>query len=162
MSALRLFCFLSMNTESERNYYDVLGVDSSSSSEEIRKAYQRLALKFHPDKLDAAQTEKSQAVKEFHAISEAWNVLSNSELKSKYDKGITEINLQQKWPVNGSVDLDDMEENDDGSYSSPCRCGGEYVITNAHLQSGQSMVCCTTCTLSIRVLYAVVSEEEDS
>ncbi|EDO31219.1 predicted protein [Nematostella vectensis] len=111
---------------------------------------------FHPDKLDAAQTEKSQAVKEFHAISEAWNVLSNSELKSKYDKGIT--GLYFTWENDSALNLKWLN----GSYSSPCRCGGEYVITNAHLQSGQSMVCCTTCTLSIRVLYAVVSEEEDS
>ena len=40
-----------------------------------------------------------------------------------------------------------------GAYSAPCRCGGSYTITEEDLEGGVDVVCCSTCTLSIRVLY---------
>lgn len=49
---------------------------------------------------------------------------------------------------------------DFGSYSSACRCSGEYVITENDLENGHNIVCCSDCTLSIRVLYNVLPEDE--
>ena len=65
----------------KRDYYDVLGVDKSSSAEQIKSAYRKLAVKFHPDKNkgDKAAEEK------FKEASEAYHVLSNSERKQNYD-----------------------------------------------------------------------------
>ncbi len=66
----------------KRDYYDVLGVSKSSNKEEIKKAYRKLALKFHPDKNkgDKAAEEK------FKEASEAYHVLSDEKRKSNYDQ----------------------------------------------------------------------------
>lgn len=63
------------------DYYKVLGVDKSSPQPEIKKAYRKLALKYHPDK---NKGDKSSEAK-FKEISEAYAVLSDSEKKQQYD-----------------------------------------------------------------------------
>ena len=65
----------------KRDYYDVLGVEKSSSADQIKSAYRKLAVKYHPDKNkgDKAAEEK------FKEASEAYHVLSNTERKQNYD-----------------------------------------------------------------------------
>jgi curved DNA-binding protein len=63
------------------DYYETLGVSKSASAEEIKKAYRKLALKYHPDKNNG---EKS-AEERFKQISEAYAVLSDAEKKKQYD-----------------------------------------------------------------------------
>ena len=65
----------------KRDYYDVLGVNKGASADQIKSAYRKLAVKFHPDKNkgDKAAEEK------FKEASEAYHVLSNSERKQNYD-----------------------------------------------------------------------------
>jgi DnaJ-class molecular chaperone len=63
------------------NYYEVLGVKKESSDDEIKKAYRKLALKYHPDR---NQGDKA-AEEKFKSISEAYAVLSDPEKRKKYD-----------------------------------------------------------------------------
>ncbi|KAH3671681.1 hypothetical protein OGAPHI_000386 [Ogataea philodendri] len=63
--------------------YDVLGVDSSASSGEIRRAYRKLALQFHPDKV--AEDERETAEIKFKEISGAYEVLIDEEKRNAYD-----------------------------------------------------------------------------
>ena len=65
-----------------KDYYKVLGVDRSAKQDEIKKAYRKLAVKYHPDKNpgDKAAEEK------FKEISEAYQVLGNEESRKKYDE----------------------------------------------------------------------------
>ena len=67
---------------SKKDYYEVLGVIKSSSSEEIKKAYRKLALKYHPDK---NKNDKAAEAK-FKEASEAYHVLSNKERRKNYDQ----------------------------------------------------------------------------
>lgn len=63
---------------SKRDYYDVLGVARSASAEEIKKAYRKLAIKFHPDK----NPGDKEAEENFKEAAEAYDVLSNPEKSS--------------------------------------------------------------------------------
>ena len=65
----------------KRDYYDVLGVDKSADEKEIKKAYRKLAMKYHPDVSDS-----EDATEKFKEISEAYAVLSDSDKRSKYDR----------------------------------------------------------------------------
>jgi len=65
------------------DYYQTLGVTRNSSPEEIKKAYRKLAQKYHPDK---AKGDKRQAEEQFKKISEAYAVLSNPEKRKAYDE----------------------------------------------------------------------------
>lgn len=66
----------------KRDYYEVLGVDKGASADEIKKAYRKMAIKYHPDKNpgDKAAEEK------FKEAAEAYDVLSDSEKRAKYDQ----------------------------------------------------------------------------
>ncbi len=63
------------------NYYDVLGVPKTSSQEEIKKAYRKLAMQYHPDR----NPDNKAAEEKFKSISEAYAVLSDENKKKQYD-----------------------------------------------------------------------------
>lgn len=67
---------------SKRDYYDILGVSKSASAEEIKKAYRKMALKYHPDK----NPDDSNAEEMFKEAAEAYEVLSNQDKRSRYDQ----------------------------------------------------------------------------
>jgi curved DNA-binding protein len=67
----------------ENDYYQILGVSREAAADDIKKAYRKLAMKYHPDK---AKGDKKQAEDKFKQISEAYAVLSNPEKKKEYDE----------------------------------------------------------------------------
>jgi curved DNA-binding protein len=75
-----------------RDYYKILGVERSASDQEIKKAYRKLAMKYHPDR---NQGDK-QSEDKFKEINEAYQVLSDSTKRSRYDQlGDSYFNYQQ-------------------------------------------------------------------
>jgi len=87
----------------KRDYYEVLGVSKSASESEIKKAYRKLALKYHPDKNegDAAAEEK------FKEAAEAYEVLSNAEKKSRYDQ-FGHAGMGGAGGFGGGMNMDDI------------------------------------------------------
>ena len=67
-----------------KNYYKILGISRTATQKEIKKAYRELALEWHPDK---NANNKEEAERMFMDINEAHEVLSNDELRGKYDRG---------------------------------------------------------------------------
>ena len=70
-----------MATEQKQDYYDVLGVARGASAEEMKKAFRRLAMRFHPDR-----NQESGAEAKFKEINEAYEVLSDPEKRAMYDR----------------------------------------------------------------------------
>jgi DnaJ-class molecular chaperone len=68
------------------NYYDTLGLDTSATKEDIKKAYRKLALKYHPDKNPDGEAR-------FKEITEAYETLSDETKKAKYDKQQTSFDF---------------------------------------------------------------------
>lgn len=67
---------------SKRDYYEVLGVERSASQDEIKKAYRKVAMKFHPDRNPGDKAAEEQ----FKEAAEAYEVLSDSQKKAQYDR----------------------------------------------------------------------------
>ena len=65
----------------KRDYYDILGVDKGADDKEVKKAYRKLAMKYHPD-----VSEDEEATEKFKEISEAYAVLSDTEKRNTYDQ----------------------------------------------------------------------------
>ncbi|UIZ24111.1 hypothetical protein KXD40_008055 [Peronospora effusa] len=71
-----------------KNYYKILGVSRRSDAKEIKKAYRKQALEWHPDKhTDKDETEREEVQKRFHDIAEAYEIMSNEEMRAMYDRG---------------------------------------------------------------------------
>lgn len=69
---------------SDKDYYKILGLDKSSSDEDIKKAYRKLAREHHPDMVD--ESDKIAAEKRFKDINEAYQVLSDPQKRKMYDQ----------------------------------------------------------------------------
>ena len=76
-----------MADKQKRDYYEVLGVNKNSTPDEIKSAYRKAALKWHPDKwVNGTDAEKKTAEENFKEASEAYSVLSDENKKARYDR----------------------------------------------------------------------------
>lgn len=66
----------------KRDYYEVLGLKKGASSDEIKKAFRKMAMKYHPDR----NPDNKEAEEKFKEVNEAYAILSDPDKKSKYDK----------------------------------------------------------------------------
>ena len=70
-------------TTNKRDYYDVLGISRNASDEDIKKAFRKLALKYHPDR-----NKKTDAAGKFKEINEAYQVISDPDKRAPIKKPI--------------------------------------------------------------------------
>lgn len=89
----------------KRDYYEVLGVSKSADAIEIKKAYRKLALKYHPDK----NPGDKEAEEKFKEAAEAYDVLSNEEKRHRYDQfGYAGVGGAGQGGFGGGMSMDDI------------------------------------------------------
>ena len=66
----------------KRDYYEVLGVSKDASADDIKKAYRKMAMKYHPDR----NPGDKEAEEKFKEVGEAYEVLSDADKKARYDQ----------------------------------------------------------------------------
>ena len=89
----------------KRDYYEILGVSKDANANEIKKAYRKVAMKYHPDK----NQDNKQAEEKFKEAAEAYSVLSDDEKKSRYDQfGHDGVNQRFGNGFSGGVNVEDI------------------------------------------------------
>lgn len=92
---------------SKRDYYEILGVSKSSSADEIKKAYRKVAMQFHPDR----NPGDKEAEEKFKEAAEAYEVLSDQDKRSQYDRfGHAGVNGRGGGGAHG-MNMDDIFSN---------------------------------------------------
>lgn len=92
----------------KRDYYEVLGVDKNASAADIKKAYRKIAIQYHPDRQgDKSEAEKKEAEEKFKEAAEAYSVLSDDQKRQQYDQfGFNGPNMGGGFGGGGFADFD--------------------------------------------------------
>ncbi|CAL1675015.1 unnamed protein product [Lasius platythorax] len=130
------------------NYYEVLGCNKDSTDEEIKRAYRRRLLQFHPDKSGATDSH------EFHNVTEAWRILGYPQSRRQYDAACKQEELEDTdGPVYMHISPSDLEECNEDLLFYRCRCGDRYFVERDNLRKKNALlqIMCDGCTLTIIV-----------
>ena len=92
----------------KRDYYEVLGVNKNATDDELKKAYRKMAIKYHPDRQQGkSDAEKKEAEEKFKEAAEAYDVLSDPNKRARYDQfGFT--GDQMGGGFGGGMSMDDI------------------------------------------------------
>lgn len=87
-----------------KDYYKILGLEKTASARDIRKAYKRAALKYHPDKIKKSDITPEEAQEKYADVQEAYEVLNDPEKRKRWDRGEDVNDRQQQGfnPFHGS------------------------------------------------------------
>ena len=101
------------------DYYNILGVSKTATADEIKKAYRKVAIKYHPDK----NPDDKSAEEKFKEAAEAYSVLSNQDKRSRYDQlghqGYQQFGSQGQQGFSGGINVEDIFNSVFGGGSSP-------------------------------------------
>ncbi|PQK10697.1 hypothetical protein BB8028_0002g10160 [Beauveria bassiana] len=93
---------IALKRSKTKDYYKVLGVDSDSDQRQIKSAYRKASKQFHPDKAHKQGIAKEDAEKKMASINEAYEVLSDPELRARFDRGDDPNSQERGDPFQGS------------------------------------------------------------
>ncbi|KAI0673821.1 hypothetical protein C8Q78DRAFT_652729 [Trametes maxima] len=140
------------------DYYGLLEIPSSAPSADVKAAYHRALLTHHPDK----HGSRNHTV-DIGLLQQAFSTLYNPHLRKEYDLLRTSGKIGGPRPAQ-IVSLEDFEEIEDADgnrWTYPCRCGGQYVVTEDMLDAGQHLVGCASCSEAVWAGYKLVHDGEE-
>ena len=79
----------------KRDYYAILGIDKNADERDIKRAYKKMAMKYHPDRNSETEESKKLAEKNFIDVNDAYSVLSDPKKRSMYDQGVDPLNPEE-------------------------------------------------------------------
>lgn len=133
------------------NYYDILNCHPSDTIEDIKRSYQALVLKHHPDKRN---TSDESDVQLFYQIDEAWKMLRDPEQRKKYDAEMKQHKFNDEPIVHAKVYRGEFDFDPESQcYLYPCRCGGYFVLPDDCIDS-------TNCDSSINAAAETKNSNE--
>ncbi|MDI9337376.1 MAG: molecular chaperone DnaJ [Alphaproteobacteria bacterium] len=138
---------------SKRDYYEVLGVTKSSSAEEIKKSYRKIAMQYHPDRNPG--DKKSEEL--FKEAAEAYDVLSDADKKSKYDRFGHQAFAGASsggGGFNGNMDMNDIFQNFGDIFGD----SGFGSFFGGNTRSGRSNNKGTNLRIKIKLNYDEISK----
>jgi molecular chaperone DnaJ len=128
---------------SKRDYYEILGVAKSASDDEIKKAYRKMAIKYHPDK----NPDDKKAEEKFKEAAEAYEILSNPEKRQRYNQfghaGVGSSAASGGGGYGGGMNMDDIFSQfgdifggggSFGGFGGSSRGGGRRVMRGSNLR----------------------------
>ncbi|XP_067931094.1 DPH4 homolog [Watersipora subatra] len=133
------------------DYYSILGCSIDSSLDEIKQRYRALARLCHPDSIRADVTSKCE--EDFSRVSHAYKVLSDSLTRREYDIRWHQMKLVQDHPIHDTIHLSDMDSDEMGEYSYPCRCGDTFELSELDVFIRNTYAFCSSCSLCIEIIY---------
>ena len=111
------------------NAYDVLGIDPKSTMSEIKSAYKKMLVQYHPDKnIQSHQSVVDYTTEKFLTLQKAWGLLSTPENRKIYDdllKSDDTCVVSEEFPI-----VDFTLTPDETCYRKACRCGDTYEVSN--------------------------------
>ena len=116
-----------------RNYYKILGIDQKATQEQIKNAYKKLALKWHPDRVGQvghlAQNKEEAEIK-FKELSKAYSVLSDARSREIYDlygEEISNLGSYESFGDDNSSSVDDEREARKKFYADEMKILSQYI-----------------------------------
>lgn len=148
-----------MASQSTRNHYEVLNCKPTDPISVIKKSYQSLVLKYHPDK-NTAQPKNDADIKRFQEIDEAWKHLRDAGYRKRYDAEMQQDKFNEAPIVDDAVKLSRFGRHKrTGEMGYPCRCGGSYLLPyeygsfSAVLEAEEEIyIECDECSLVIQLI----------
>jgi diphthamide biosynthesis protein 4 len=142
------------------HYYTLLAVPRTASQAQLKQAYHRALLRFHPDKHHTSTDNAADAAEMITQVKEAYATLSSESARAQYDASIAQ-RANEPRPAQ-VISLDNFTVSEEtSSWHHVCRCGAAYSITNDELERGVHLVGCEGCSEVIWVGYEVVEDDSE-
>lgn len=143
-----------MNTQ-KRDYYEILGVPKTASTDEVKKAYRKLALKYHPDR----NPDNKQAEDKFKEAAEAYEVLSDQNKRSQYDQFGHAGTQGMGGFGQGGMNMDDIFEHFGDIFGSMFSGGGRGRSRASGPQAKHGHDLSQDITISLKEAYLGLKKE---
>ena len=148
--------------------YHTLGVREDASSEELKRAYQQLARRHHPDRAKTSDASPSEASDElFRQVQVAWEQLRDPTARRRYDSERRNEDLLHAQQASHTIELDlgEMDYVEDaaghGLWTHNCRCGDVFEVTESQLSAGIDAIACRSCSLVLCPLYQAAADSAE-